>query len=750
MSTTSGWLIAIAAAASVPAQPAYPPVAALGATQDTVVTAEDAYHDEEARRLIGRARKARGRADTTLHSFEVTWRERAYIGLDAQRQRRERLLLRQERAARVHWRQGNQRTVRWLGIRQQAAFGRMEEDPDLTFSFLDPSSDRLFLGDAWAIHPLADTAGAHYRYRSGDTLRISVAGLDRTVSVLEVLVEPREARFDQVAASLWFDEETAQLVRAVYRPARDFNLERDQPEDAGEVPRFLKPIRFATDWAVVEYGLQELEWWLPNRIAFKGRGRIADAAAFPLEVEWSFDGYALNVPETLDPGEEVPSGWRRIVLRGDSAQDQWRQRRRARREERNDRAGQAGELDAVVVGPDTAVAADSASNAGSAVIILPPREILESSDELPEPIGTGAPLLSPAEIRAARDRLASIALPPDIPGRPRLIGPLSLTRYNRVEALGLGLGLSVPTGAHTALRVTGRFGVADLEPKGELRFGRVTERSEIGIAVYRRLAPTGDWGNPLGLANSLNALLFGADDGQYFRATGFELAAGRAFGTFRLDGRLFAERQRGVEKNTDFSLANLIGGSDFQPVIPADSADIFGISARLRAWNSAESAGPRISGTVWGELGGGDFDYGRVAGSAAAVLPLGTRFATAVEAGAGISGGGLPIQRLYYLGGPYTVRGYETGALRGEHFWLGRLEIAALLGRVDRYGPARAVRLVGFFDAGWAGDGFSTEGHALAVGGGVSLLDGLLRIDLAKGLDAIGLWRLYVYGDGLF
>ncbi len=737
--------LTVSAALTTAVIPQEPSLAVLPeAARDTLP--DDTYLDPEARLLVERARAARGHADTTLGSFEVTFRERAYLGLDAQRLRRERLLFRQERAARVHWRQGNERVVRWLGIRQQSAFGRAEEDPEITFAFLDPASDRLFLGDVWAVHPLADSAAVHYRYSSGDTLQLHLPALDRAVTMVEVVVEPRESRFNLVAASLWFDEETASLIRAVYRPARDFDLETDQPEDAGEVPGFLKPIRFATDWAIIEYGLQEFRWWLPSRMAFKGRGRIAGAATFPLEVEWSFEDYEVNVPEDLDPGPNLPLDWDRRVLSGDSAQDGWRARQRRRRLRREAARGEVA-LDSVTVSAADSLAAEKA---GTVVIILPPRDVLEGSPELPEPLGMGEPLLTDDEIRAARDQLAGIELPPASPGKVRFIGPLSLSRYNRVEALSIGVGVAVPTGEHTAFRVEGRFGVADLVPNGELRFERSTERSDIGFAVYRRLDPIGDWGNPLGLGNSVNALFLGTDDGQYFRATGVEIAAGKTASQLRVDGRLFAERHRTAEKNTDFSIAHLISGNEFQPVIVADSGDVVGLSGRLRVWNSPKALRTAVSGTVWGELGGGDFDYARIAGSTAAVVPLGSRFGAAIEVGAGVAGGEVPAQRRYYLGGPHSLRGFETGSRRGEDFWLARAEFAALLGRVDRFGPTRAIRLVGFFDAGWAGERLSTEGYALSVGGGVSLLDGLFRIDLAKGLNDGGVWRLYLYGDGLF
>ena len=59
--------------------------------------------------------------------------------------------------------------------------------------------------------------------------------------------------------------------------------------------------------------------------------------------------------------------------------------------------------------------------------------------------------------------------------------------------------------------------------------------------------------------------------------------------------------------------------------------------------------------------------------------------------------------------------------------------------------------LSAFSDYGWAGtwDDFDvSNGHA-AVGAGVSLLDGLIRMDLARGMDRPGGTRLDVYLDGI-
>jgi hypothetical protein len=57
------------------------------------------------------------------------------------------------------------------------------------------------------------------------------------------------------------------------------------------------------------------------------------------------------------------------------------------------------------------------------------------------------------------------------------------------------------------------------------------------------------------------------------------------------------------------------------------------------------------------------------------------------------------------------------------------------------------VRPVVFFDAGWAGarDAFG-EGRVLrGAGGGLSFLDGIFRLDIARNLARGGGWRTDLY-----
>jgi hemolysin activation/secretion protein len=100
------------------------------------------------------------------------------------------------------------------------------------------------------------------------------------------------------------------------------------------------------------------------------------------------------------------------------------------------------------------------------------------------------------------------------------------------------------------------------------------------------------------------------------------------------------------------------------------------------------------------------------------------------------------VQSRFYLGGGASLRGYPGGAAAGDAFWLARAELG---------NSFPAARLVGFVDIGWAGSRAEFgEGKGLAgIGVGASFLDGLVRIDLARGLSAPGGTRVEVYFDGM-
>ena len=87
------------------------------------------------------------------------------------------------------------------------------------------------------------------------------------------------------------------------------------------------------------------------------------------------------------------------------------------------------------------------------------------------------------------------------------------------------------------------------------------------------------------------------------------------------------------------------------------------------------------------------------------------------------------------------MRGYPVGAATGEAFWRARGEVAT---------PGPGARLALFGDAGWAGargNWGSAEPELLSAGVGASVLDGLLRADLARALRGARTWRVELYLD---
>ncbi len=676
----------------------------------------DTYADEGARYLLQRAREARGTEAAGLASYEATITERIYVGLSASRFRRERGLFLSEQIARVRWDSAGTETYRWMASRQEVPIigdladdegrkverGDYGEDPDDLIP-LDPTADRLMMGGETFLHPLADTAGFHYRFASGDTIRIVLPSSGREITLVQVSIQPRRAEFGLLAGAVWFDRETAALVRGAYRPARPFNLEIDEPDDAEDVPGFIKPITARVDHMIVDYALQELRWWLPWRIRFEGEGRAGTLLRVPVAVEISVADYSLNEVDTLDVAEEeLPPGW---------------ERRTHERELDDGRKIQE-------------------------VVILPPRDSLRTSPLLSEDFFAGEPLsFSDAEIdrmeRELDDLTAAYAFAPPALSR------FGIFRYNRVEALSAGLRREGPVSGLTGWGEL-RIGVGDWIPNAEVGLREDLTGGTVEASAYYRLQAANDWGNPLNLESSINALLFGYDYGQYYRAGGVSIGLKNETGRVRHEVKAFAESHWSEEKNTNFSLANLLGRSDPPTNMKADEIAIAGLSGRLRAQAGVDPHESITTGTMWGEVGVGDVQYARLAIGATVTLPLFWRLGGSLEWAAGTTFGEVPPQRLYYLAGPQTVRSFEPGQIAGEAFWLVRSEVG--LGYP-------LVRMVAFADFGSAGD-LAQLGSAdpfVAVGGGVSMLDGLLRADLARGVHGAGTlrWQFLLYLDAL-
>jgi hypothetical protein len=246
----------------------------------------------------------------------------------------------------------------------------------------------------------------------------------------------------------------------------------------------------------------------------------------------------------------------------------------------------------------------------------------------------------------------------------------------------------------------------------------------------------------LGSGNSITALLFGRDDGEYYRRSG--LWSEWSPPSFRRRSFLvrgYAEFHQAAETATGFALAR--AGDDawaFRGNLAAERGwEIGALVIVAPTWGS-DRRSPRGGVDVRLQAGGGDWAYSRVAGMGHLQVPLHRDLRFGFEAAAGTSWGGPPPQRLWFLGGPTSLRGYGPRALEGPSFTRARGELA----RSFAFGALSA-----FVDFGWAGerDSIRLDDALLSAGAGVGLVDGLIHVDAAWGLWNPKSFRLELYLD---
>jgi hemolysin activation/secretion protein len=173
----------------------------------------------------------------------------------------------------------------------------------------------------------------------------------------------------------------------------------------------------------------------------------------------------------------------------------------------------------------------------------------------------------------------------------------------------------------------------------------------------------------------------------------------------------------------------------------------YGGRTRLVSSYGLDPEGFRLLSDIKLEAARGDAGtYGRVALDLTLSRAIGNGAAAVTLAG-GTSAGVLPVQRNWFLGGSQTVRG-ERAALEpgrmGDAFWLTRGEVGYGLG---------ISRPVAFIDLGWAGDRTKWRDIGRPISGtgvGLSLMDGLVRFDVARGIYPERGWRVYTYLEGRF
>ena len=737
----------------------------------TTALIASAYRDARAREIISQARLARFHQDSSLTSYDAVVKQRLSAGLNVKAIGRERLLFRSELAARVRWNQSNRVWVDMLGARTavptsfpgaRVLTGVSELVPVPYFS----GSERLmwwfnFNGgddsdddeDAFAyVHPLERGAEGVYEFTSGDSATIVLPG-GREIRLREVTVRAREASADLINGSLWFESD-GQLVRAAFRPAIPLDMLKIAGQHAfDDVPApvratFMTPFEFDIESFTIDYGLYNERWWMPRSQTAKGELRIGFMRS-TATIDQSFRYTSVSGTDSLPT---ITAGMRRFsgdfgddvqqvvqgVVDGVVPGKQFGRRERTLRCEKGDtlfHRERRNDMRMTIAMPCDTVA-------------------LAHSPELPPSIfDAGEQEFSIADARALAKEIGlekELGLAPTTssssPWHVAYGWRQGLMRYNRVEGLSLGARVERPLSARYDGSALLRLGSGDLEPNVELRATRGRESRSMALTGYHRLETANDWGDPFGLGGSLSALLFGRDEGYYFRSSGAELTGTRTpSAATGVTWRLFAEREHNAPAETQVSLPNVFRGAEFEPNVRAVGATEGGASVRLRGAHGLDPRGLRLSADVRGEAAAGTFDYTRGALDVTASRYLFGNVGLSLTGGAGTSGGTLSPQREWHLGGTSTVRGFRPDALAGDSYWLARAELAFAGGGV--------MRPVAFYDAGWAGprsEWTTSKGNIRGAGVGLSFLDGLARIDLARGVDPRTVWRAHLYVEAAF
>jgi len=282
----------------------------------------------------------------------------------------------------------------------------------------------------------------------------------------------------------------------------------------------------------------------------------------------------------------------------------------------------------------------------------------------------------------------------------------------------------------------------------------------VGAELYDLTATDDQW-QVSGMQASVEALLVRNSMRDYYRRHGVQLhSAVRPNSRLELQFAWRGEQHEPLRVETDFSIWN--GDEEFRPNAPISegqlNALVFGamfdsigfqddsLAATYRQHlldrpfgRTLSNPDPAMRRPVWRaqwntEVSArsglnSDFDFQRHIVTGRVVVPLSKYEEVRGRAFGGWSGGVLPPQRLFSLGGVGTVHGYGFKEAVGDGMVLFNVEYAV--------GMLNGPHIVPFFDAGrvWQPDG-ATSSWLNSVGFGLALTRDL-RVDFGYKLDDI-------------
>ncbi|MGI9139859.1 MAG: hypothetical protein ACR2GJ_01985 [Gemmatimonadaceae bacterium] len=558
-------------------------------------------------------------------------------------------------------------------------------------------------------HPLSATGLAEYDFAISDSLEIRLG--PRTLLVYEMRVRPRDDRQPRAIGALYIDRETAELARMALSFTRAA-LKEQGLEDVA---------------VVLENGLIDGRFWLPRRqeIEIRRSGTWLDYPARGIiRGRWEICCYSVN--NGLDPsmfaGAEIVAALIPAGAEGDSAR----------------RALFTGDI----------------------------------LDNLPDDVRavTDAEVLAVQEEARALVRAQALAQTRSTSLAGRRIS--DFVRFNRVEGLALGAGVSQRLGAGMSLFAGGRYGFSDYEWKGRARvsYGRASGAG-LSVEAYDDHDLAGDAMERSLFVNSLAAQEFGSDYTDPFGSRGFALSASSpSLGAWRATVSFASEKHRPLAVR-----ANPVRG-DFDLALPAARMKERRLELLLERPTKLTFGGFEAKYRV----AGSGFRYAlssypdtwetgvRIGLHANVERPFGTsRLVTqflfaavgdkkgSYSHATGVTSPPAPSlqpQQLVYLGGTVTGPGYDfhefvgTSGLSARFEWQMPAPFPAVsLGRFGR-APARMTLAPHFSVVAInGGAGAFRRGHGLYPSAGLGALTvfDILRIDVARGLRN-GRWTMSI------
>ena len=698
------------------------------------------FADSATALLIARARQRHLQQDAAVHDYRATLVTRLDASVGRGAFARLFPLAVEEQKSALSWQAPNDVKVVTIGRRYRTAF----RNANLSSSWTRPWFVPRFLGDSIrllsgedfperaAVHPLSPGAEGFYDYAINDSMTLSLPG--RTVRAIGVRVTPVRADASLIAGELWLDAQTAETVRLsfVFVGKRLWidtigPTHRDTARADRNDALVQSILRVSAD---LEYGLYDQRYWLPYR----------QAVTLDVELPW-FKNLVVPVHFITTFGD-VRVNQNPPITFTELPPDTTKHEGRRRRGPVTTRCG-----DSLAVGTQADRLADRTRDGcvtvgawagGRFEVDAAKDSVLLAYKGWSDSLSFGqAPGDAERLEEVRRDVLSTLQrLPDSLTGQRRFGFAFDLLtdiwRYNRAEGVSLGFGYEWRPGVpFVSVLAKARYAFTDRRLQGSLALRRDGASSRWEAVLFREMRDADRMAPGLTFSNSVTALSLARDDGDYVLMQGGELRYQRLLGP-AVDLTLQA---RVADESAPRSLAHdglneLLGGKGaFQangPVAPGryvvTSAELTGGGLELE-WRAG------LEGTA------GDREQGRGWIGVTARTSPGSSIGVTASGWAGMGAGDSVPQRQFRLGGLKTLRGYPPGAFRGASAWTASLDLGYAAGTLTP---------VVFVDAGQVAPRlarFSGQ-TAFSFGAGLSLLGGVVRLDVARPVAPDARWRL--------